>query len=123
MYFYLENGKQCLDLKGTLILSFNDELVKARVKSAGPKTIKAPDGYIKNVGKAKFFNRVFITLRVIAFIWGRDKQLKREDTNFRESHRANVVNLHDNKCDKNYPDKSNCPYNNGKNGLSCECNK
>lgn len=98
MYFYLEKGKQILDLKGTLILSFNDELVKTRVKSAAPSKIKAPEGFIKNVGKAKFFRRVFITLRVIAFIWGKDKQLKREDTNYRESHRANVKNSDAHTC-------------------------
>ena len=92
MYYYLENGKQCLDLKGDLILSFNDELVKARISSAGPKTIKAPEVYVKNLGKAKFFKRIFITFRVIGFIWGGDKALKREDTDYRESHRANVVN-------------------------------
>jgi len=95
MYFYKKDGKQCLDLKGDLILSFNDELIKSRVKSAGPKTVKAPHGYILNLGKAKFFRRIFVTLQVIVFIWGTDKQLKREDTNYRESHRANVVNIHD----------------------------
>lgn len=81
MYFYLKKGKQCLDLTGTLIISFNDELVKARSKSAAPTTIKAPDGYIKNVGKAGFFKRIAITLHIIAFVWGRDKELTEDKTN------------------------------------------
>lgn len=95
MYFYLNKGKQVLDLRGVLILSFNDELVKTRVKSAGPTQVKAPEGYVKNLGKANFLRRIFITLRVIAFIWGKNKELKRDDTNYRESHRANVVNIND----------------------------
>lgn len=92
MYFYKEKGKQALDLKGDLILSFNTSLVKARTSSAGPSKIKAPHGYVSNLGKAGFVRRIAITLQVIGFIWGRDKQLKPEDTNLRESHRANVVN-------------------------------
>ena len=93
MYFYKEDGKQCLDLKGVLILSFNDELVKTRVKSAGPSKVKAPDGYILNLGKLGFFCKIQATINIIKFVWTA-KPLVREDTNYRESHRANVVNMH-----------------------------
>ncbi len=98
MYFYLEKGKQVLDLKGDLILSFNDKLAKARVKSAGPVKIKSPDGYVLNIGKFTFFKRLRLTFNVIGFIWGKDQELRRVVTNYRESHRANVANNHPNKC-------------------------
>lgn len=112
MYFYLDNGKQVLDLKGDLILSFNDELVKTRVPSAGPKQIKAPDGYVKNIGKAGFFKRIGITFRIIGFVWGKNKELKREDTNHRESYRANLINMNRLDCCKKHGGsgvKSGCP--------------
>ena len=86
MYFYLDKGKQQLDLKGDLIISFNDALVKTRVPSAGPKTIKSPDGYILNVGKAGFIKRIGITLKIIGFVWGRDKELTPERTDLNKPH-------------------------------------
>ncbi len=80
MYFYRNGKEQVLDLKGDLIISFNNALVKTRSKSAGPKTIKSPDGYILNVGKAGFIKRIGVTLKIIAFVWGRDKELTESDT-------------------------------------------
>jgi len=91
MYFYLENGKQCLDLKGDLIISHNDELAKVRVPSAGPKKISAPDGYILNLGKLKFFRKIRATFNIIKFVWTA-KPLDRDITAYRESHRATVKN-------------------------------
>lgn len=81
MYFYRDGKNQILDLKGDLIISFNDALVKVRSKSAGPKIIKSPDGYILNVGKAGFFKRIRVTLQLISFVWGHDKELTEDKTN------------------------------------------
>ena len=36
MYFYMEKGKQYLDLRGDFILTHNDKLIKTRTKSAAP---------------------------------------------------------------------------------------
>jgi hypothetical protein len=40
MYFYKEKGEQVLDLRGGLVLTHNDALVKGRVKSAALHVIK-----------------------------------------------------------------------------------
>ncbi len=92
MYFFLKKGKQHLDLKGDLIISHNDALVKTRNKSAAPVSINSPDGYILNLGKLRFFRKVQATLNIIVFVWTA-KPLTREDTNYRESYRANVKNI------------------------------
>lgn len=114
MYFYKEDGKQCLDLKGDLILSFNDELIKTRVKSAAPVTVKAPDGFVLNIGKLGFIKRIKLVINVTRFVFGKARELKREDTNYRESHRANVVNdINDCQCEDDNGNKLNkcddCP--------------
>ncbi|MCH9712733.1 MAG: hypothetical protein K0U20_08935 [Proteobacteria bacterium] len=80
MYFYNDGKNQILDLKGDLILSFNSDLVKTRSKSAAPKQIKSPDGYILNIGKLGFINRIKLTLKVIGFIWGPDQELTEDKT-------------------------------------------
>jgi len=92
MYFYRNGKEQILDLRGDLIISFNDSLVKTRSKSAGPKTIKSPDGYILNVGKAGFIKRIGVTLKIIAFVWGNDKELVEADTNLNKPYLKAVPN-------------------------------
>lgn len=79
MYFFLEKGKQILDLKGNLILSHNDELVKSRVSSASPKAIRNPL-YILNIKSMNFFRKLQTTYVVIHFVWGRNQALKPEQT-------------------------------------------
>lgn len=91
MYFYKENGKQHLDLKGDLIISHNDKLVKTRVPSAAPTSVKSPDGFILNLGKLGFFNKIRATWNIIKFVWTA-KPLAQGDTNYRESYRAEVKN-------------------------------
>jgi len=84
MYFYKKKGVQHLDLRGDFILSFNDALVKTGTTSAGPRTIKAPHGYVLNLGKAGFFKRIGVTLRIIAFVWGKDKELVEANTGLKK---------------------------------------
>jgi len=91
-YFYLEKGKQHLDLKGDLIISHNDALIKTRTKSAGPVQVSAPDGYILNLGKLKFFRKIRATWNIIKFVWTA-KPLDRDITAYREPHRATVENV------------------------------
>ena len=76
MYFFKEDGKQCLDLRGDLILSHNDALVKCRVKSAAPMSVKNAK-YILTVSKPwGFWYRVRATVASIRFIWGPNEALK-----------------------------------------------
>lgn len=90
MYFYLDNGKQHLDLKGDLILTHNEKLIKTRVKSAAP--VSAKNAQYITVKKLSLTQKLRATFSVIGFIWGSDQSLKREDTAYRESHRASVAN-------------------------------
>lgn len=78
MYFFKEGGKQILDLTGNLILSFNDELVKARAPSAAPDSVKNPKRIMVN--KLGFFRKIKATFIVIGFIWGKDQSLQPGDT-------------------------------------------
>ena len=54
MYFFKLKGKQMLDLRGDLILTHNDALVKSRIKSAAPAGVRNAR-YIENVAKMGFF--------------------------------------------------------------------
>lgn len=74
MYFYKEKGKQILDLRGDLVLTHNDGLVKGRVKSAAPSSVKNAK-YIQDIARMGFFRKVRATLHVIGFIWGKSQAL------------------------------------------------
>jgi len=82
MYFFTQNGDQCIDLRGNLILSHNEVLVKARNKSAGPKGLKNQK-YIL-IKKLGFFRKIQAMFIVFGFIWGKSQELKREDTSYNE---------------------------------------
>ena len=69
MYFYKKKGKQCMDLRGDFILSHNNILVKARVKSAAPSA--ARNGlYVVDIPTLRFRGKLKATMGAIAFIWG-----------------------------------------------------
>lgn len=69
MYFFKLKGKQFLDLRGVLILSHNDELVKARVATAAPRYVKNAN-YIVGITRLKPFRKLRATFAAIRFIWG-----------------------------------------------------
>ena len=75
MYFYKKNGKQYLDMRGDLVLSHNNALIKKRTPSAGP--YKAVNGRSAlNIKRLSFVQKIKLSLIVIGFIWGRDQELK-----------------------------------------------
>ncbi len=79
MYFFFKGGKQHLDLRGDLILSHNDALVKCRVKSSAPRFVSNAK-YILNIKKMGFIRKIRATLEAISFIWGKNQELtKRPD--------------------------------------------
>ena len=69
MYFFNLKGKQFLDLRGDLILSHNDELVKARVATAAPRYVKNAK-FIIDIASLKPFRKLRATFAAIRFIWG-----------------------------------------------------
>ena len=73
MYFYHLNGKQMLDLRGNLILTHNDALIKGRVKSAAPRGV-CNVKYVK-VGSLKFLGKIKATFHAVRFIWGASEAL------------------------------------------------
>lgn len=77
MYFFKVQGKPRLDLRGNLILSHNDQLVKARVPSAAPECVKNGK-YIPDLKSGGFWRRVRATFAAIRFIWGPSQALTPE---------------------------------------------
>ena len=74
MYFFQKAGKQHLDLRGNLILSHNDTLVKARVKSSAPRYVKNAK-YILDINGMGFIQKIRATKAAISFIWGKNQEL------------------------------------------------
>lgn len=71
-------------MRGNLILTHNETLVKTRTKSAAPfKINNAEYACVKNGG---FFGRIYLTFKVIGFVWGKSEALIPEHTNLNEPH-------------------------------------
>ena len=66
-----------LDLRGNLIITHNDALIKARVKSAAPKGVHN-NKYIL-VGSLKFLGKVKATFYAARFIWGASEALDADE--------------------------------------------
>lgn len=77
MYFYKQKGKQMLDMRGDLVLSHNDALVKGRVKSAAPAAVRNSKR-IENIPKLSFWGKIRATKAAISFIWGPSQALSKE---------------------------------------------
>ncbi len=84
MYFFMQQGKQHLDLRGDFILTHNDTLVKTRTKSAAPvKVVNADYACVKN---GSFIGRIVMTFKIIAFVWGSNEALVPENTDLNKPH-------------------------------------
>ena len=77
MYFYKDKGKQVLDMRGDLVITHNDSLVKARVKSAAPSGVQNAK-YIVVAGMG-FVRKLKATFAAIGFIWGENQALSIDD--------------------------------------------
>lgn len=78
MYFFKQNGKQILDLRGNLVLSHNEELVRVRTKNNGPRQVK--NGYyVKDIPNLKFFRKIRASMVAIRFIWGPSKAMNAKE--------------------------------------------
>jgi hypothetical protein len=73
MYFHRKDGKQILDLRGDLILTHNDALVKARVKSAAPRSVRNPKYILIN--DLTFVAKIKAVFHAARFIFGASEAL------------------------------------------------
>lgn len=80
MYFYKQKGRQVLDLRGDLILTHNDALVKGRVKSAAPSAVRNAV-YVQGIPSLGFWRKLRVTFAAIRFIWGPSRALTPETIN------------------------------------------
>ena len=77
MYFYKQKGKQILDFRGDLIVTHNDSVVKARIKSAAPASVRNIK-YIANIPSMGIYRKIKATFAVLGFIWGKNTALTPE---------------------------------------------
>lgn len=70
MYFYKKKGNQYLDLDGNFILSHNNKIIKASVKSAAPVEIENVM-YSVDIKNLKFHHKCKLVMSVIRFIFGK----------------------------------------------------
>ena len=78
MYFYKRNGKQHLDLRGDLVLTHNDAIVKGRVKSAAPAVVRNAT-YVENIPSMGFRAKLGASRVALAFIWSKSQALVPEE--------------------------------------------
>ncbi|ARB06271.1 hypothetical protein SppYZU01_34 [Shewanella phage SppYZU01] len=77
MYFFKKGGKQILDLRGDLVLTHNDALVKGRVKSAAPASVRNAKR-IEDIPNLGFWGKVKASRAALKFIWGPSQALTPE---------------------------------------------
>lgn len=68
MYFFKHKGKQYVDFTGDLLITQNDNAVKARFKSAAPENMFY--GNFIEIPKLNFKGKLKATFFIIKFIWG-----------------------------------------------------
>ena len=80
MYFYKHKGKQILDLRGTLVLSHNKDIVRTRTKNNGPRRVV--NGLtIRDIPNLKFFRKIRATWSAACFIWGKSQAMEPKQIN------------------------------------------
>lgn len=77
MYFYKHKGRQVLDLRGDLVLTHNDALVKGRVKSAAPSGVRNAT-YAEGIPAMGFRAKLRTSWIALSFIWGPNRSLRNE---------------------------------------------
>jgi hypothetical protein len=77
MYFFKKGGKQILDLRGDLVLTHNYALVKGRVKSAAPASVRNAKR-IEDIPNLGFWGKVKASRAALKFIWGPSQALTAE---------------------------------------------
>lgn len=79
MYFYKAKGKQMLDLRGDLILTHNDGLIKGRAKSAAPAGVRNAT-YVEKIPAMGFRQKLAATRIALRFIWTKQSQALTSET-------------------------------------------
>ena len=62
-----------LDLRGDLILTHNEALVRGRIKSAAPASVRNAT-YVAGVHSMGFLGKLNATRVALGFIWARESQ-------------------------------------------------
>lgn len=70
MYFFLEKGKQVLDMHGDLVLTRNPALVVGRIKSAAPRAVRNAQ-YIEDVTRLTVWGKIRASRAALRFIWSK----------------------------------------------------
>lgn len=86
MYFFKAKGRQVLDLRGNLILTFNPDLVRARVSSAAPRAVRNAT-YVALGARPGFRARWRATAEALRFIWGAPQPLTAQTIELEEGAR------------------------------------
>ena len=79
MYFFKKGGKQILDLRGDLILTHNDALVKGRIKSAAPSGVRNAT-YVENIPAMGWRQKLAASRIALRFIWAKKSQALTSET-------------------------------------------
>jgi len=69
MRFRRVDGHQHIDMTSDMLLSRDERAFRTVGKSIGPRHIDAPL-YAENIGALGFLGRVWVSMRVLRFIWG-----------------------------------------------------
>lgn len=77
MYFYKLKGRQMLDLRGDLVLSHNDKLVRSRISSAAPRGVRNAT-YVEALPSKSWWKKLRVSFQALRFIWGRSQALESE---------------------------------------------
>lgn len=87
MYFFKKDGKQHLDLTGNLILTHNDQLIKARQKSIAP--VSAKHARFIEVAKLTFWGKLRAVWHTVRFVFGPSTALTEDVTDLQRPVRKN----------------------------------
>lgn len=79
MYFYLQKGRQVLDMRGDLVLTHTPALVVGRVKSAAPSSVRNAK-YIAAIPSMGVLRKLRASWAALCFIWGLSQALSEEPT-------------------------------------------
>ena len=79
MYFFKLKGRQILDLRGDLILSHNPQLVRGRIKSAAPASVRNGQ-WVEDIPAMSMWRKVKASWHALRFIWAPSRALTTEPT-------------------------------------------
>lgn len=74
MYFFLQKGRQILDMRGDLVLTHNPRLIVGRVRSAAPRSVRNGQ-WVEGIAAMSTWRKIKASAAALRFIWGRPQLL------------------------------------------------